>query len=99
MAVILPMIAILSVTSEWSQRSGLTTFTLVPHRGRVDERQGRRGRGGRSIALAFGIGALGNLLGTAITGVDTVWDISVDQGSTSSWATSSECWSGSCSAW
>ena len=35
MAVILPMIAILSVTSEWSQRSGLTTFTLVPRRGRV----------------------------------------------------------------
>ena len=34
-AVILPMIAILSVTSEWSQRSGLTTFTLVPHRSRV----------------------------------------------------------------
>src|SRR4051794_33165759 len=27
MAVILPMIAILSVTGEWSQRSGLTTFT------------------------------------------------------------------------
>src|ERR1700710_2064191 len=35
MAVILPMVAILSVTSEWSQRSGLTTFTLVPHRSRV----------------------------------------------------------------
>ena len=35
MTVILPMIAILAVTSEWSQRSGLTTFTLVPHRGRV----------------------------------------------------------------
>src|SRR3954447_16170540 len=35
MAVILPMTAILAVTSEWSQRSGLTTFTLVPHRGRV----------------------------------------------------------------
>ena len=30
MAVILPMIAILAVTSEWSQRTGLTTFTLVP---------------------------------------------------------------------
>jgi hypothetical protein len=30
MAVILPMIAILSVTSEWSQRSGLTTFTWCP---------------------------------------------------------------------
>ena len=35
MSVILPMVAILSVTSEWTQRSGLTTFTLVPHRGRV----------------------------------------------------------------
>ena len=35
MTVILPMIGILAVTSEWSQRSGLTTFTLVPHRGRV----------------------------------------------------------------
>ena len=35
MTVILPIIGILAVTSEWSQRSGLTTFTLVPHRGRV----------------------------------------------------------------
>ena len=26
---------ILAITGEWSQRSGLTTFTLVPHRGRV----------------------------------------------------------------
>lgn len=34
-AVILPLIAILSITSEWSQRSGLTTFTLVPHRSRA----------------------------------------------------------------
>ena len=33
--VILPMVALLSITSEWSQRSGLTTFTLVPQRGRV----------------------------------------------------------------
>ena len=36
MAIILPVIAILSVTSEWSQRSGLTTFTLVPKRGAGD---------------------------------------------------------------
>jgi len=33
--VILPMVALLSITSEWSQRSGLTTFTYVPSRGRV----------------------------------------------------------------
>ncbi len=35
MVVLLPVMAILSVTSEWSQRSGLTTFTLVPNRARV----------------------------------------------------------------
>ena len=35
MTVVLPIIAILAITSEWSQRSGLTTFTLVPHRNRV----------------------------------------------------------------
>ena len=41
---ILPMIAILSVTSEWSQRSGLTTFTLVPQPRPGDRRQGDRRR-------------------------------------------------------
>src|SRR5690349_5246313 len=35
MTIVLPVLAALSVTSEWSQRSGLSTFTLVPHRGRV----------------------------------------------------------------
>ena len=32
MTIILPIIAVLSVTSEGSQRSGLATFTIVPHR-------------------------------------------------------------------
>ena len=35
MTILLPVVAILAVTGEWSQRAGLTTFTLVPHRGRV----------------------------------------------------------------
>jgi ABC-2 type transport system permease protein len=34
-AVLLPVLGILSVTSEWSQRTALATFTLVPARGRV----------------------------------------------------------------
>jgi ABC-2 type transport system permease protein len=34
-AVVLPILGILLVTSEWSQRTGLTTFALVPHRERV----------------------------------------------------------------
>ena len=79
MTLVLPMIAILSVTGEWSQRSGLTTFTLVPHRGRVIAAKAISCVGVAVVAipLAFGIGALGNVAGTAIAGVDPVWDLTV----------------------
>jgi len=82
MAVILPIIAVLSVTSEWSQRSGLTTFTLVPHRGRVIRAKaiGVVGIGVVSMIVAFGIGALGNVIGSAINGTDVVWDVTVVDG-------------------
>ena len=82
MSVILPMIAILSVTSEWSQRSGLTTFTLVPHRGRVIAAKAAAALavGVLSIPLAFAVGALGNVLGTTIAGTDMVWDVSLVHG-------------------
>ncbi len=79
MAVVLPMVAILSVTSEWTQRSGLTTFTLVPHRGRVIGAKAIAAVavGVVSMLLAFAIGALGNVVGTAITGTETIWNLSV----------------------
>lgn len=79
MTIILPMIAILSVTGEWSQRSGLTTFTLVPHRSRVILAKAISAVlvGVVSMLLAFSIGAVGNLVGSAITGNDLVWDLSV----------------------
>ncbi len=82
MTIILPMMAILSVTSEWTQRSGLTTFTLVPHRGRIIGAKAIAAVlvGVAAIPLAFGIGALGNLVGTAITGTSTVWDMSFSDG-------------------
>ncbi|ABL83995.1 MULTISPECIES: ABC transporter permease subunit [unclassified Nocardioides] len=77
MAIILPMIAVLSVTSEWSQRTGLTSFTLVPHRGRVVNAKLTVAVtvGVVSMLLALGIGALGNLLGAAVVGIDPVWDV------------------------
>ncbi len=77
MTIILPIMAILSVTSEWSQRTGLTTFTLVPHRGRIiwAKAIGSVIVGVASMLLAFGIGALGNVVGTAITGTETIWNI------------------------
>jgi len=76
MAVILPMVAILSVTSEWSQRSGLTTFTLVPHRGRVVLSKGIVALtvAVASMLLAFAVGAVGNVVGSAIAGEPSVWD-------------------------
>jgi len=78
MAIVLPMIAILSITSEWSQRTGLTSFTLVPHRGRVILGKALVALivGVVSMLLAAGIGAIGNVVGTSINGVDTVWNLS-----------------------
>jgi large-conductance mechanosensitive channel len=79
MSVILPMIAILAVTGEWNQRSGLTTFTLVPSRGRVIGAKAIAtllvGLG--AVSVAFAVGALGNVAGSALAGVDTAWDISL----------------------
>ena len=83
MSVILPMIAVLGVTSEWSQRSGLTTFTLVPSRGHVIGAKAMAtvlvGLGSMAVALA--VGAVGNLAGSALAGVDTVWDVSLSTAS------------------
>jgi ABC-2 type transport system permease protein len=79
MSVILPIIAILAVTGEWSQRSGLTTFTLVPSRERVIGAKAIAtllvGLG--AVSVAFAVGALGNVAGSALAGVDTAWDISL----------------------
>jgi ABC-2 type transport system permease protein len=76
MSIILPIIAALSVTAEWSQRSGLSTFTLVPHRGRVMFAKAAALTAIAPVAtlLAFSVGALGNLLGTSLAGTDRVWD-------------------------
>ena len=79
MAILLPMIAILSVTGEWSQRNGLTTFTLVPHRGRVVLAKGivTVSVAVASMLLAIVVGAVGNVIGSTVAGSDTVWDQSL----------------------
>lgn len=75
--VILPMIAILAVTGEWSQRSGLTTFTLVPSRERVIGAKAIATLvvGIASMLVAFAVGAVGNVIGAAIAGSDPVWNV------------------------
>jgi hypothetical protein len=76
MTIILPIIAVLSVTSEWSQRSGLATFTLVPHRSKVLVAKAIAAVlvTVPATAAAFGVGALGTLAGAGLAGVDPVWD-------------------------
>ncbi len=82
--VILPMVALLSITSEWSQRSGLTTFTYVPHRGRL---VGAKTVASVTVAIAsmlfaFVAGALGNVVASIIAGTPMVWDLSVGHATT-----------------
>ncbi|GAB3200641.1 hypothetical protein GCM10027062_20720 [Nocardioides hungaricus] len=81
MAVVLPVIGALAITSEWSQRTGLTSFTLVPHRGRVIAAKlvVTLAIGVVSMLLAGAIGAVGNVVGTAITGTDTIWNVSATE--------------------
>jgi ABC-2 type transport system permease protein len=79
--IILPLIAILAVTSEWSQRTGLTTFTLIPHRGRI---VAAKAISAVTIAVAamvltFAVGAIGNLVNAALTGRAPVWDVTITQ--------------------
>ena len=78
LSVVLPIIAILSVTGEYSQRTGLTTYTLVPWRGRVLSAKVLATLlvGVVAMVVALAVGALGNVVGSAITGLDATWDIS-----------------------
>jgi ABC-2 type transport system permease protein len=79
--IILPLIAILAVTSEWSQRTGLTTFTLIPHRGRIITAKAISSViiAVAAMALTFAVGALGNLVSAAVTGTPLVWDVTATQ--------------------
>ena len=56
---LLPALAILVVTSEWSQRTGLITFTLVPSRRRVllAKAAATLGLGLALILIAFAVAA------------------------------------------
>ena len=82
MTVVLPIIAILAITGEWSQRTGLTTFTLVPHRSRVIRAKtiSSVSVAVASMLFAFVLGAVGNVVGSAIAGTPQVWDMSVAEG-------------------
>lgn len=66
LTVVLPVVAILTLTTEWSQRTVLTTFTQEPRRNRVI---------GAKVLVSLGMGLLAIGFGALVT-VLAVWPVS-----------------------
>ncbi len=66
--ILLPALGLLAMTSEWSQRTGLVTFTLVPNRGRVllAKSLATISLGLMVTGVMFAACAVGNLLGAEL---------------------------------
>jgi len=78
--VLLPILGILTVTSEWGQRTGLVTFTLEPKRSRVVVAKllAVLLLGLLAVSVAFALAALGNVLGQAVQDGDGSWAFGVE---------------------
>lgn len=74
--ILLPVLGVLSVTSEWSQRTAMTTFALVPGRGRVVGAKLIAGAVAAVLAVVAGLAfaAAANLIGAALGGAGD-WDV------------------------
>lgn len=79
-AILLPVLGILAVTSEWGQRTGLVTFTLEPHRGRVVVAKvvAALVMGVAAVVVALGLAAVANLFGTAALDGDGSWTFGIE---------------------
>ena len=77
---LLPVLGILAVTSEWSQRTGLVTFTLEPRRGRALSAKVAAVLllGLVFVVLLLACAAVGNLLGEGLRGGDGEWGFGAD---------------------
>jgi hypothetical protein len=73
--ILLPALAILAMTSEWSQRTGLVTFILVPDRRRVllAKFTAVLALGLVVIAVAFAAAGIGNALGAGLRHGNGSW--------------------------
>jgi ABC-2 type transport system permease protein len=75
MGILLPVLGVMSVTSEWSQRTAMVTFTLEPSRVRVVAAKLVSLLVISFLALVIGclLGAFANLLYGALSGHTVVW--------------------------
>ncbi|MFE5291751.1 hypothetical protein ACFQ8T_06185 [Isoptericola sp. NPDC056618] len=81
MQLLLPMVAVLAITGEWSQRGALTTFALVPRRGRVVAAKALAALLVTLAAtvLSVAVAVVGVLVGGAVHDVPVAWDLTADQ--------------------
>lgn len=80
-SLLLPVFGILIVTSEWSQRTALVSFTLEPHRARVIGAKlvAVAALAVGTILVAILMGAVTNLLCAAVTGNPLEWNLDASQ--------------------
>ncbi|WAC56192.1 ABC transporter permease subunit [Gordonia sp. SL306] len=74
--IILPILAVLLVTGEWSQRTALTTFTMEPRRERIVAAKllAALAAGIGAVVLSLVLGAVGNVIaGIAFTDPAGAW--------------------------
>lgn len=81
MGIFLPVLGIMAVTAEFSQRTALVSFTLVPSRLRLI--YAKLAASLVVAVVAVGVGALlagaANLLAGALTGNDVVWNLGLGE--------------------
>lgn len=77
LSVFLPVLGILTVTAEWTHRTALTTFTLVPVRERVAAAKLTAAvlLALLAVAVSLLMAAVGNLIGAAAAGGDGSWQL------------------------
>ncbi|WP_051217805.1 hypothetical protein [Nocardioides insulae] len=77
LSLLLPVLAILIVTSEWSQRTTMVTFAFEPHRLRVvlAKLVAVVCLALVTLVLALALGALGTVVGAEMIGGEPIWDL------------------------
>lgn len=78
LGLLLPILGILAATSEWSQRTAMTTFALEPRRGRVIAAKVLAAliAGAASFVVALALAALANAVAVYGRGADSSWELS-----------------------
>ena len=77
---LLPVLGILAITSEWSQRTGLVTFTLEPSRRRIvyAKLTAIVITGVAFVVLVLGLAAIANVIGMAVFDGDGSWTFGIE---------------------